>query len=106
MKIGRVVGRLSLSKVHPSLVGRRWIITLPLNLPALAGREPSRDEEVIASDDLGVLPESMIGITDGREAAAPYEPARKPIDAYVACILDEFRIDQGEVDQLLKSKGK
>ena len=101
MKIGRVVGRLSLSKVHPTLVGRRWIIAMPLTLPVLAGRAESRDEEVIASDDLGVGPDSLIGISDGREAAAPYEPDRKPVDAYISCILDDVHIDPTEVDRLL-----
>jgi ethanolamine utilization protein EutN len=101
MKIGRVVGKLSLSKVHPSLVGRRWVLALPMNLAALAGRIESRDEEIIAVDELGATEGTTIGIADGREAAAPFEPARKPVDAYTACLLDEIRIDRVEVEKLL-----
>ena len=102
MKVGRVVGRLSLSKVHPTLMGRRWTIAMPLTLSVLAGKAVSRDEEVIASDDLGVGPDSLIGISDGREAAAPYEPERKPVDAYVSCILDDIHLDPTEVARLLR----
>ena len=100
MKLARVVGKISLVKVHPTLVGRRWIIAQPLSLAALADGTPTTDEEVIIADDLGATSDSMIAFTDGREAAAPFEPERKPIDAYNACLIDSVSIDGNEVRRL------
>lgn len=101
MKIAKVVGKLTLSKAHPSLTGRRWVIAMPLTLPVLAGKAESKEEEIIVSDDLGAGIDSLIGLSDGREAAAPYEPERKPVDAYAACILDGYRLNEDEVNQLI-----
>lgn len=102
MKVARVVGKLSLQKEHPSLLGRRWIVAVSQSLATLAG-EPGPDvEEVIAVDDLGVVAGNFVGISDGREACAPYEPERKPVDAYTSCLLDEWSVDPDEVRRLLK----
>jgi ethanolamine utilization protein EutN len=102
MKIGRVVGKISLVKAHPSLIGMRWVLAMPQSLAVLAGKGKETDEEVIAVDELGATPGALVAITDGREAAAPFEPDRKPIDAYIAGILDDLRIDEAEVKKLLK----
>ena len=101
MKIAKVIGKLSLKKSHPALVGRKWIVVVPQTLAALGGGSDEKQEELIAVDDLGVTPGSLVGISDGREACAPYEPERKPIDAYTSCLLDELKVDQKEVARLL-----
>ena len=33
---------------------------------------------------------SRIGFSEGGEAAAPFHPEKKPVDAYCACILDQL----------------
>jgi len=100
MRIGKVVGKLSLSKAHPSLKGRRWIIVVPFGLQALMDKKSESREELIVVDDLGATPDSWIGFTEGMEATFPYLPDRKPLDAYVACIIDEIELDEQEVSQL------
>ena len=40
-------------------------------------------------DDLGAGVGSRIGFSEGGEAAAPFHPEKKPVDAYCACILDQ-----------------
>jgi ethanolamine utilization protein EutN len=102
MKLGRVVGKISLVKAHPSLLGRRWVIAVPQSLAVLAGTGKQTEEEVIAVDELGATQGDLVAITDGREAAAPFEPERKPVDAYVAGIIDDLRIDAAEVKKLLR----
>ena len=102
MKVAKVVGRLSLVKAHPSLVSRKWVLAMPLSLKALTGGDVGREEEIIAADDLGATNDTLVAITDGREAAAPYEPEKKPVDAYVACILDEINVDKREANKLLR----
>jgi microcompartment protein CcmK/EutM len=93
MRIAEVIGRVTLSRIHPSLKGGRFIITLPMPLEALTEGAARRGEEVIAYDDLGASPGSLIGLSEGREAANPFGKKKTPIDAYCACLLD--RVDVG-----------
>ena len=45
-------------------------------------------EEIAVFDELGAGVGSRIAISEGREAAMPFYPEIKPIDAYNAAILD------------------
>jgi microcompartment protein CcmK/EutM len=101
MRIGKVIGNVTLSRVHPSLVGARWLIAVPLSLEALHGEQASGgsqppdqngSEPVVVYDELGAGVGSRIGLSEGREATQPFYPERKPIDAYCACILDTIEV--------------
>lgn len=92
MRIAEVIGRVTLSRAHPALRGARFVVTLPMPAAALAGDSPKRGEEVIAYDDLGASPGSIIGLSEGAEAANPFRPDKKPIDAYCACLIDQINL--------------
>jgi microcompartment protein CcmK/EutM len=92
MRIAEVIGRVTLSRVHPSLKGGRYIITLPMPREALIEGSPNRGEEVITYDDLGAGPGALIGLSEGGEAANPFRPDKKPIDAYCACLIDQINL--------------
>jgi len=92
MRIAEVIGRLTLSRVHPSITGARFVITLPMPLEALTEDSPRRGEEVVAFDDLGAGPGDLIGLSEGREAANPFGETKTPVDAYCACILDRLSL--------------
>jgi microcompartment protein CcmK/EutM len=92
MRIAEVIGRVTLSKVHPSLKGGRYVIALPMPREALVEGSPGRGEEVIVYDDLGAGPGSLIGLSEGGEAANPFRPVRKPVDAYCACLIDQINL--------------
>lgn len=47
---------------------------------------------MIVFDELGAGPGSMIAISDGAEASAPFHPKVKPLDAYCAALLDQIII--------------
>lgn len=105
MRIGEVIGNVTLSRVHPALVGARWLIAVPLSLASLRAdetngeRSPSEQvgsEPVIVYDELGAGVGSRIGFSEGREAAQPFYPERKPLDAYCACILDHVELNDFE----------
>jgi ethanolamine utilization protein EutN len=93
MRIAEVIGTVTLSRVHSSLAGFRWIIGVPFSLPALQRGVPD-GEDVVILDSLGAGNGSQIGFSEGGEAAAPFLPERKPVDAYCACILDQVIIRQ------------
>lgn len=100
MRIAKVVGKLSLVKAHSSIAGKRWLLVVPYDLPALLGEREPKAEELVAIDELGATAGDLIGISEGMEATFPYFPTKIPIDAYNACILDEIDIDDNEVAAL------
>jgi ethanolamine utilization protein EutN len=92
MRIAEVIGRVTLSRLHPSLKGGRFIVALPMPLEALLVDSPRRGEEVIAYDNLGASPGGLIGLSEGREAANPFGKTKTPIDAYCACLIDQLSL--------------
>jgi ethanolamine utilization protein EutN len=92
MRIGEVIGRVTLSRFHPQLRGGRFLIALPMPLVALSEGAASRAEEIVVYDNLGAGPGSLIGVSEGREAANPFGKTKTPVDAYCACIIDRISI--------------
>ena len=92
MRIGEVIGTVTLSRVHPSLTGSRWLVVVPFSLAALTEESQADGEDLIVYDDLGAGFGHRVGFSEGGEAAAPFHPVKKPVDAYCACILDQIVI--------------
>ena len=90
MRIAEVVGRVTLSRAHPSLKGGRYLLALPMPIEALLENAPNRGEDVITYDILGAGPGALIGLSEGREAANPFGKTKTPVDAYCACLLDHL----------------
>jgi ethanolamine utilization protein EutN len=92
MRIAEVIGTVTLSRAHPALAGARWVIGVPYSLQALReGRGPG-GEDVVIFDNLGAGHGQRIGFSEGGEAAAPFHPERKPVDAFCGCLLDQVVI--------------
>lgn len=92
MRIGKVIGKVTLNRCHASLTGARYRIAVPLSLANLRGRSQDDAEEFIVYDELGAGDDSLIAISEGAEAAQPFRPDIKPVDAYCAAILDQIDI--------------
>ncbi|HWC89032.1 MAG TPA: EutN/CcmL family microcompartment protein [Pirellulales bacterium] len=99
MRIAEVIGCVTLSRWHPSLAGGRFPLAVPLTLDELsasaaASRERKRPEgeELVIYDQLGAGLGSRIAMSEGGEAAQPFYPDMKPIDAYNAAILDTIHM--------------
>ena len=88
MRIGEVIGTVTLNRWHPSLTGGSYRLVVPLSLANLAGQSHERAEELTVYDDLGAGIGNRIALSEGREAAQPFHPEVKPVDAYNAAILD------------------
>jgi ethanolamine utilization protein EutN len=88
MRIAEVIGNVTLSRMHPSVTRARWLIGVPFGLEALCEKRAPDGEDLVIYDDLGAGVGARIGFSEGGEAAAPFFPAKKPVDAYCACILD------------------
>ena len=92
MRIGKVIGTVTLNRRHPSLAGAQYRMVVPLSLAELAGDEEPRAEAIVVFDELGAGHGSRIAISEGGEAAQPFHPELKPVDAYNAAILDTVSI--------------
>ncbi len=93
MKLGSVIGRVTLSQTIPALIGARWLIVSPFTRDHFQqGRETpaglSRDPSLVVYDDLGGGVGQTIGYVEGREAAQPFEEPT-PVDAINAALIDE-----------------
>jgi ethanolamine utilization protein EutN len=94
MRIALVIGTVTLSQWHPSLAGAAWRLCAPLDREALQSLRPGGEEPFVTLDELGAGVGSLIAVSEGAEASAPFHPEVKPIDAYNAAILDTIQIGE------------
>jgi microcompartment protein CcmK/EutM len=92
MRIGEVIGTVTLNRAHPTMVGGTLKLAVPLTLANLAGA-PIGGEELVVFDELGAGIGSRFAMSEGGEAAQPFHPNDKPVDAYNAALLDQIQID-------------
>jgi microcompartment protein CcmK/EutM len=94
MRIAKILGSVTLNRQHPSLVGGSLRLAVPLSHADLgdsAACAPAADT-IVVWDDLGAAVGSLIAVSEGAEAAQPFRPNLKPIDAYNAAILDNVHL--------------
>jgi len=92
MRIAEVIGTVTLSRGHPTMTSARLILGVPFSLKALQKDDGPDGEDLVIFDSLGAGNGHRIGFSEGMEAAAPFYPERKPVDAYCACIIDRITI--------------
>ena len=98
MRIAEVIGSVTLNRCLPSFEGASLKVVGPLSFDELAqGAKPAADQLVVW-DDLGVGNGSRIAMTEGGEAAQPFLPEHKPVDAYNAALLDSIEIHVKNLD--------
>jgi microcompartment protein CcmK/EutM len=94
MRIAKVLGSVTLNRQHPSLVGGSLRLAAPLSYADLT--DPAAGafaaDTIVVWDDLAAAVGSLIAVSEGAEAAQPFRPALKPIDAYCAAILDNVHL--------------
>ena len=92
MRIGEVIGTVTLNRQHPSLTGGRFKLVVPLSLDDLTATAAGPARSSPCYDELGAGVGCRIAISEGREAAMPFYPEVKPVDAYCAAILDTVNV--------------
>ena len=94
MRLGSVIGRVTLSRTVPGLAGARWLIVSPFTRDHFQrGAETppgmSKDPSLVVYDNLGGGVGQTIGFIEGREAAQPFDQPT-PIDAINAALVEEI----------------
>jgi microcompartment protein CcmK/EutM len=92
MRIAEVIGTVTLSRCHPTFDGASLRVVRVLTLDDLLGETKSDSEPLVVWDDLGTGLGHRIAISEGGEAAQPFRPLNKPVDAYNAAILDDIQV--------------
>jgi len=94
MKLGTVIGRVTLSRSVDSLKGGTFLLVSPfsreqfaagLDAPAAMGKDPS----LVIYDNLGGGVRQVVGYEEGREAAQPFAQPT-PVDAINVALVDEM----------------
>lgn len=89
MRIGEVIGRITLSRCDPALCGGRLLIVQPHDPASLRENGRGRGDVEVVYDEIGGRLGDRVGFSEGREAAMPFHPRKVAVDAYLACILDQ-----------------
>ena len=91
MRIGTVIGRVTLGVCAPGLEGARWLIVSPGGPREWQGPadRPGPGPSLVVFDNLGAGQEDRIGYVEGREAASPFAD-RIPLDAINVALIDRI----------------
>jgi ethanolamine utilization protein EutN len=92
MRLGHVIGRVTLSQQDPAYHGGRFLLVQPFGRDQFrgAGMTPlAAGNSLVVYDQLGAGVGHVVGFTEGAEATAPF-PEPTPVDAYCAAIVDEI----------------
>jgi microcompartment protein CcmK/EutM len=100
MQVFKVIGSVTLNRCHPSFIGARLLATEPMGGEAIGGPATKDPDLVIVWDDLGAGIGAKIAVADGAEAAQPFKPNMKAVDAYCSAILDTIHIDAEAIKRL------
>ena len=88
MRIATVQGNVTLSRCLESFVGASLRLVDVIDV-----REPDNLlETLVAWDELSVGCGDLVAVSEGPEAAAPFRPQLRPVDAYVAARLDPLNL--------------
>ena len=92
MRLGHVIGRVTLSKQDPAYHGGRFLLVQPFVSEQFRGAPMmplAPGSSLVVYDNLGAGPGHVIGFTEGAEASAPFDQPT-PVDAFNAAIVDEI----------------
>ena len=93
MRIGRVVGRVTLNRSYETLAGGRFVIVEMQDRFSLAGQARKTNESLVCYDHIGAHMGDLIAVSESREACMPFYPEKRvPLDAYNAAILEHVQV--------------
>ena len=94
MRIGTIIGTVTLSRKIDELRDGRFLIVQPNSGAALRGQEQPTAETVVIYDELGAGTGTLVAFSEGREGAMPFYPDKVPTDAYCSALLDNVELTE------------
>jgi len=93
MRIAKVIGKVVFSRKLDEVVPGNYLLVRTCNRGTLAGENDGNQETPVIYDSLAARDGDLVGMVEGREATAPFQPQRVPFECYCACILDTLDFD-------------
>ena len=91
MRLGHVIGRVTLSQQDPAYKGGRFLLVQPFFKEQFAGAPMlplAKGSSLVVYDNLGAGVGHVIAFTEGAEATAPFDQPT-PVDAFNAALIDQ-----------------
>ena len=91
MRLGHVIGRVTLSQQDPAYKGGRFLLVQPFSKEQVAGAPMlplAKGSSLVVYDNLGAGVGHVIAFTEGAEATAPFDQPT-PVDAFNAALIDQ-----------------
>ncbi|WP_153557301.1 EutN/CcmL family microcompartment protein [Roseimaritima sediminicola] len=92
MKIARVIGTVTLARMHPSLEGARLRCVEQLDSIDDLDSPVYGGETIVAWDLCGAGIGDRVAMAEGPEAAQPLNPRTVPLDASLVAVLDDVDV--------------
>jgi ethanolamine utilization protein EutN len=92
MRLGHVIGRVTLSQQDPAYKGGRFLLVQPFSREQFAGAPLlplAKGSSLVVYDNLGAGVGHVIAFTEGAEASAPFDQPT-PVDAFNAALVDKI----------------
>ena len=94
MRIGQVIGKVTMSVQEAAFKGARWLVINPLEAEQLntaCDIEPgvTKLPSLVVFDNLGAGESDIVGFVEGAEATAPFD-GPTPVDAITVAIFDQI----------------
>jgi microcompartment protein CcmK/EutM len=95
MRIGHVIGKVTMSIQEEAFRGGRWLVVNPVDtddLNTCINQQPklSTQSSLVIYDNVGAGEGDIIGFVEGAEATAPFD-GPTPIDAISLAIFDTLK---------------
>jgi microcompartment protein CcmK/EutM len=92
MRLGHVIGRVTLAQQDPAYKGGRFLLVQPFSREQFAGAPLlplAKGSSLVVYDNLGAGVGHVIAFTEGAEASAPFDQPT-PVDAFNAALVDQI----------------
>lgn len=93
MKIARTVGSVTLSKCHPAMHQAKLRLVEVVDSIDRIDTDPLGGDTIAAWDLCSSGIGDLVALAEGPEAAQPFRPDVKPLDASIVALLDEVDLD-------------
>ncbi|MEO1616814.1 MAG: EutN/CcmL family microcompartment protein [Planctomycetota bacterium] len=89
MKLARTIGTVTLSRSHPGMHQAKLRLVELVPSADKIETQPLGGDSVVAWDLCGTGIGDLVALAEGPEAAQPFHPDVKPLDASIVALLDQ-----------------
>ena len=88
MKLARTIGSVTLARAHPAMHQAKLRLVEIVPSADAIQTQPLGGDSIVAWDLCGTGLGDLVALAEGPEAAQPFRPDIKPLDASIVALLD------------------